>query len=172
LKTLYPILWDVGVFLAPYSELISWFLFLNSDDMDEYVQDFVVRYAIPCSLYTHCFAQYLDFLVHQTNREFWKNDPSHATDVVAPEPYPGDGYYYYLENMENVSIPTIAVLSEFDSLVVADEIIEHLMEGKTPDASDEYYIIPDTAHIDIVMGLKAPTITFPFIGDWLDKICQ
>ncbi|MBU0991224.1 MAG: hypothetical protein KJ737_01915, partial [Proteobacteria bacterium] len=52
------------------------------------------------------------------------------------------------------------------------QVVEDVLEKKTPHESDEWYVVPDSSHIDIVGGLNAPLFSFPKIGTWLDKVCN
>lgn len=152
-----------------YSEIIRDLAFTNPSDLNPALEDFLVRY-IADSLYTPTLAQYNDFGTHKTVREYFENGGRWYL-VEPPEPKPGrDGYYYYINNMKKVKVPIIALLSESDALVDAHQVIQDLMEAKTPHQYDEYYIIKGTAHVDLPFGLKAPNEVFPKIGAWLDKV--
>ena len=48
--------------------------------------------------------------------------------------------------------------------------VKDVMEKKTPHEFDAWYVIPNTAHNDVVFGDTAPTITFPLIGAWIEEI--
>jgi hypothetical protein len=64
----------------------------------------------------------------------------------------------------------MAILSYASAFSDAEDTISILMQAKTRHPRDLYYFIPNSAHVDIVCGLNAPYITFPYIGDWLDKV--
>lgn len=132
-----------------YSEIIRDLTFTNPNDLNPALEDFLARY-IADSLYTPTLAQYNDFGTHKTAREYFENGGRQYL-VEPPTPKPGeDGYYYYIHNMDKVKVPFITLLSEYDSLVAADQIIRDLMEAKTPHQYDEYYIIEGAAHVDCV----------------------
>lgn len=132
------------------------------------MEDFLARFVLD-STYSQIQAQYFDFGVHNTLREYFENGLGHKLYVVAPEPNPGkDGYYYYIYNMDKVKVPTIAILAEHG--VGVEEVLRVLMNAKTPNPNDEYHVIYDTAHIDLPLGLKASTEMFPAIGAWLEKV--
>ncbi len=136
-----------------YCELIRDLTFTNPNNMNEELNDFLVRYVAD-SLYTPTLAQYNDFGTHKTAREYFENG-GRGYLIEPPEPKPGrDGYYYYILNMEKVRAPFITLLSDYDGLVEAEQIIRDLMESKTPHQFDEYYIIEDTAHLDLPFGSK------------------
>ncbi len=152
-----------------YSEIIRDLTFTNLNDLNPALEDFMARYIVD-SLYTPTLAQYNDFGTHKTAREYFENGGRWYL-IEPPTPKPGrDGYYYYIYNMKKVKVPFITLLSEYDGLVEADQIIRDLMEAKTPHQYDEYYIIEGTAHVDLPFGLKAPTEIFPKIGAWLEKV--
>jgi pimeloyl-ACP methyl ester carboxylesterase len=153
------------LFLVPYLDF--WYM----ENTHPYVADFYGRYAFT-STYIRALGQWGDIGLHRAIREHWKNGAENKDIVAGPEPDPGnDGYYYYDKNMYLVSVPTIAVLSESNGLVIADDVVEFLMNAKTPDPDDEWHIIPNSAHVDVPCGLNGPEITFPYIGNWLDRIC-
>jgi len=152
-----------------YSEIVRYLTFTNPRNLNPALDDFLARY-IADSLYTPTLAQYNDFGTHKTAREYFENGGRWYL-VEPPAPMPGkDGYYYYIHNMEKVKVPFITLLSEYDGLVEADQIIRDLMGAKTPHQHDEYYVINETAHVDLPFGLKAPTEVFPKIGAWLEKV--
>ena len=149
--------------------LFRYLAFWNAGDTSLELEDFIIRYVFD-SAYIHGFAQYYDFGIHHTVREFWKNGPESQERLVAPKPDPGnDGYYYYKENMSNVKVPFITFLSEADGMVSSEVMLRDLVKAKAPHALDESFVIKDTAHIDVAMGLITPTEIFPRIGAWLEK---
>ncbi|MCD6569107.1 MAG: hypothetical protein J7L53_00190 [Deltaproteobacteria bacterium] len=156
-----------------YTQLFDLFPYLDcwyTQNMDPYVEDFIARYLLS-STYLRALSEYYNIGMYQSIREHWKNGAENKDIIVAGSPDPNDGYYYYDEHMYLMSVPSITVLSQSDSLVEAEEIIRDLMEAKQPHEYDEWHLIPNTAHVDIPMGLNAPVITFPLIGEWLDKVC-
>jgi hypothetical protein len=158
-------LYGSEMFLIPYLDF--WYM----ENTYPFAADFYGRYAL-ASTYMRCLSQWGDIGVHHAIREHWKNGIENKDVIAGPVPEPGfDGYYYYDQNMHLVSVPTIAVLSESNALVIANEVVELLMNAKTKNPDDEWHLIPGTAHVDIVCGLNAPDITFPLIGNWLDRIC-
>ncbi len=154
-----------NLYLIPYLDF--WYM----DNTHPYVADYYGRYAF-ASTYMRALAQWGDLGLHRSIREHWKNGEENKDVLAGPVPERGnDGYYYYDRNMYLLSVPTIAVLSESNALVIADDVVELLMNAKTPDLYDEWHMIPDSAHVDVPCGLNAPEVTFPYIGEWLDKIC-
>jgi len=152
-----------------YSDFIRDITFIDPNDLNDALNDFLARYIFD-SFYNQMFAQYGDFGLNHTVREYFKNNGKGYL-IAPPKPKPGkDGYYYYLNNMKKVQVPFITILSEYDGLVSANEVISDLMYKKTPSPYDEYYIIEGTAHVDLPFGLKAPKEIFTKIGKWLNKI--
>ncbi|MCX8172174.1 MAG: lysophospholipase, partial [Archaeoglobaceae archaeon] len=163
----FKILYKVNSMYGNYSDIIRALAFTNPGNLNPYLYDFLLRY-IADSLYTSTFAQYADFGLRYTVREYFENG-GRGHLVEPPKPNPGvDGYYYYIRNMHKVKVPFIAVLSELDGLVDADQVIKDLMLAKSRHVLDRYYIIPNTGHLDLPFGLNAPTHVFPLIGQWLD----
>ncbi|AAB90123.1 alpha/beta fold hydrolase domain-containing protein [Archaeoglobus fulgidus] len=165
----FELIFEMNEEYGQYSELIRDLTFTNPGNMNDELNDFLVRYVAD-SLYTPTLAHYNDFGTHRTAREYFENG-GRSYLIVPPEPNPGkDGYYYYILNMQKVRVPFITLLSEYDALVEAEQIIRDLMEAKTPHQFDEYYIIEGTAHLDLPFGLKAPSEVFPKVGAWLEKV--
>jgi len=156
---------------AEYGQYLSLIPYLDiwyTSDTVPNTEDFFARYCAS-STFIRQLGHWGDIGLHRSIREFWKNGIENKDLLKGPEPDPGnDGYYYYDSHMNLISVPTIAVLSESDGLVRANDVIEFLMQAKTPHPDDRYRIISGTAHADIPMGITAPTITFPLIGEWLD----
>jgi len=156
---------------AEYGQYLSLIPYLDiwyTSDTNPNTEDFFARYCASAT-FIRQLGHWGDIGLHRSIREFWKNGIENKDRLKGPEPAPGrDGYYYYDEHMHLISVPTIAVLSESDGLVKTDDVIEFLMQAKTPHPDDRYQVIPGTAHADIPMGITAPTITFPLIGEWLD----
>ncbi|WP_202320310.1 alpha/beta fold hydrolase [Archaeoglobus neptunius] len=165
----FKLIFEMNEKCGEYSEIIRDLTFTNPNDLNPALEDFMARYIVD-SLYTPTVAQYNDFGTHKTVREYFENGGRWWL-VEAPTPKPGrDGYYYYIYNMKKVKVPFITLLSEYDGLVEADEVIRNLMEAKTLHKYDEYYIIEGTGHVDLPFGLKVPSEVFPKIGAWLEKV--
>lgn len=143
--------------------------FWNARNTDSPLEYFITKYAFPDNFYTWCVGQYLDFGMHHTIREFWKNGSENKDKINPPNPAPGkDGYYYYKDNMNKVTAPFITILSSAGALINPRLMLRDLVNGKTRNPFDETYIIPDTAHIDIIY---VSNVVFPKIGAWLSRIC-
>ncbi|MEN6476074.1 MAG: hypothetical protein ABFD81_18815 [Syntrophaceae bacterium] len=144
--------------------------FWNMGNCNPFVTDFFAKYGSG-SVLVRGLGQWGDIGLYHRMREFWKNGAENKDVVKGPKPDPGnDGYYYYDEHMPLLSAPTLAILSYAGAFSAADDTIKLLMQAKTSDPFDMYYFIPNSAHVDILCGLNAPYLTFPYISDWLDKV--
>ena len=163
-------IFEMDRLIGDYLEVLSYLNFWNTNNMHPYVEDYFARYGAS-STYIRGLAQWGDIALRDRIREHWMNGEENCDTVVGPQPDPPeDGYYYYDLHMQRVRVPTIAVLSSYPGLVDSEDVIEGLMEAKTPHALDEWHVIPNSAHADIPCGLNAPHITFPLIGDWLSRV--
>ena len=153
--------------------LMELILNVNFENVNAPIFDHLLRYTLD-NLYTQCLNQYLDFAVHGVVREHYENGPFGRLIIEPPTPEEGDGYYYYTDNMDKVKVATLAFFAdhngEFFDLVVSGQVIEDLMEAKTPNEYDEIHIIDNTAHNDLPIGLTGPGEIFPTIGAWLSKV--
>ncbi|PKL41420.1 MAG: hypothetical protein CVV44_01940 [Spirochaetae bacterium HGW-Spirochaetae-1] len=149
------------------------FGFLNfwiADNTDPCVEDFFVRYCA-ASTYLRGLAQYGDISLNNAIREHWKNGPENKDVVMGPEPARDlDGYYYYDDHMDLITVPAFAVLSDAGSLVDAQEIIDDFFMQKTAHSLDEWHQLANTAHLDITCGYTMPAVSYPLIGAWLSKL--
>ncbi len=171
IDTVFDLISETNRAYGEYLDVIPCLDFWYMSNMHPFMNDFFARYACS-SVYVRGLGQWGDIGLHMAIREFWRNGVENKDVVQAPEPDPGnDGYYYYDRNMDLLTIPTIAVLSYSDALVRAEDVITYLMEAKTYNAGDEYHLIPNSAHLDVICGLNAPYITFPLVGEWLDREC-
>jgi hypothetical protein len=147
---------------------------LNTDPahMNEPLMYYLLKYTLD-NTYNKILSQYMDWSFHKTAREHYENRNNEGE--IIPDTPGGwfDRYYYYIDHMDKVRVATICFLAthdgEFMDLVIADEIIENLMEAKTPDSNDEVYFV-EGAHIDVPMGTTAPKEVFPRLGTWLEQI--
>jgi hypothetical protein len=163
--------WDqIYLMYGMENSLFGYLDFWYMKDTNRYMQDFMARYVLSgCSV--RCLAQYMDNGLNQTIREFWMNGIENKGTIIPPAPDPGhDGYYYYSEHMDRVSVPMIACLSDSGSLVDPLYAYQDIISQKTPHDLDEWYTIEDTAHVDLVIGKKTPSEVFPKVGAWLAKV--
>lgn len=153
-------------------DLIGAMNFWQVDNTHPYMEDFFTRYCFS-SVTLRALSQYLDLAVFHSLREHWKNGEENVDKLHGEEVDPGnDGYYYYSKNINLMTVPSITLLSYYDSLVGWEQVVEDVLEKKTPHEYDEWHVVPDSSHIDIVGGLNAPLFSFPKIGAWLDKVCN
>jgi hypothetical protein len=152
-----------------YSPGMEMLHFWETSNMDPYVLDYFMRYAVT-NMYIRIMAQYADWGLNHVMREGYTNGRENV-GVVVPQPRKeGDGYYYYEDHMANITTPIFCLLSEYSGLVSSGIVLDYLIEAKTPNPLDQYYEVPGTAHADLPAGIQAPTIMFPMIRDWLSKI--
>lgn len=150
-------------------EILEGLHFFETDNVDPYVFDHYIRYAVG-NMALRIVSQYDDWGINLHVREHYNNGEENKDLKAAPPKAQGDGYTYYEDHMDNITVPTICALSEYDGLVAAQTVIEYVMEAKTPHPMDYYFIMPDTAHADLPCGRTAATLLFPAIGDWIDQV--
>lgn len=141
----------------------------NTHDKHPNMSDWIAFHVFS-GAYAGCIEQYWDFCVNQTIREYWRNGKENKELKKAP-PADQPGYYSYRKNMDKVSAPFFAVLSEYKGLVNADEIVADLMEAKTRDAHDEWFVLPNAGHMNVYEGYAASRIVYPMLSTWLQKVC-
>lgn len=150
--------------------IFSYLNFWNTENMDTFMGDLTARYALSGAS-IRLLGQYMDCGLNSTIREFWKNGFKNKDKVRGPAPDPGhDGYYYYTEHMDRITVPMMACLSESPSLVDADAVYRDIIARKTAHDLDEWFVLEGTAHFDLAAGKKSPCEVFPRIGDWLDRV--
>lgn len=155
------------------AEVFSYILNIDTTNMNEELMYFFIRYAVD-RLYFRTLAHYLDFIAHDTVRECFKNGWFNEWKVEPPEPGGWfDYYYYYIDNTYRMSMPAIIFLAEEENdvmdLVDGDTVVRDVYNGKTQNTNDELYWL-EGAHIDMPIGLRAPTELFPKLGSWLIKV--
>lgn len=154
-------------------EAFEYILNLDTTNMNEELMYFFIRYAVD-GIYFRTLAQYLDFIAHDTVRECYKNGWFNEWKTEPPEPGGWfDSYYYYIDNTYKTSIPALIFLAEeendFMDLVDGDTVVRDVYNGKTENPCDELYWL-EGAHIDMPIGLRAPSDLFPKLGSWLVKV--
>lgn len=155
--------------LPRWADLFGALDFWSTENMNLYVEDYIVRMGVS-SFYLGGFAQYADWGINGTLREHWQNGAENANRVNPPDPGEDDGSYHYQDNMARLTVPAFAIFSESDALVSTDLMVESLFNGKTFNAKDDWIEVPNTGHVDIVNGDNAPTLSYPAIADWLDRL--
>lgn len=158
-----------------YSEELDIFRYLNVwlvQNTDAHVEDYFARYCAG-STYMRALTEFGDNSLNNANREHWKNGEENKDLVEGPAPDRGnDGYYYYDDpvSMSFITVPAFAIFSDEGALVDSNEVIAHLFKQKTKHALDNWLIVKDTAHLDVVAGYKSPTVVFPAAGKWLASL--
>ncbi len=184
-----PLLTTVGEYGAPVVGLantVSWYIYkslgmpnlsllntlytINASNMDGEVLKYGAEYCLD-GVSTRALAQYADAVAHKKFREDYLNGGLSLMRWRAADPRSGDGYFYYTDNLGLISLPAL-VLADSTEDITSPEDIENFYRGKTATVFDEFFMVPNTAHIDLVMGLNGPTITFPTIADWLDELLK
>lgn len=154
---------------SPDLGLINSLFSMNPANMDVDVARYMIEYCVD-GMSSRTVSQYADAGAYGKFREDYKNGTWNAFRIAPRSPRSGDGYYYYSDNLAKISLPAL-VIADATEDVTSPGDIENFYKGKTRNALDEFYVAPDTAHVDVVFGLNAPTATFPKIGGWLKKLC-
>ncbi len=113
--------------------------------------------------------QLMDGCNNRVMREDYRNGTFNWWRWYPPIPAEGDGYYYYSSNMDKISLPTF-ILIDGTRDITNPEDVKAVYDKKTRDPLDDYYLVSNSAHADIVQGLTAPTDLYPAIGAWLDTL--
>jgi len=143
-------------------------LSINSQNIDAGVLAYITQNAVD-GVSTRVMAQFSDASTYGKFREDWRNRTLGCFMVCPPPPQEGDGYYYYSDNLKKISLPALVIAdATLDITDPAD--IERFYRGKTRNRRDSFRVIPNTAHVDLAVGLNAPTELFPAIGAWLASL--
>jgi hypothetical protein len=68
-----------------------------------------------------------------------------------------------------ITLPALVIVDNtLDITAPAD--IDRFYQAKTRHPADGFFRVPNTAHIDLVMGLNAPEITYPMILEWIQGL--
>jgi hypothetical protein len=171
--TMFGYVYTMDTRLSDKGERNNFFSYLNfwyPDNMDSCMGDLTARYALSGTC-IRTLGPFMDNGLNIVNREFWKNGYENRNLKKAPTPAPGhDGYYYYSEHMNLVTVPMIACLSDSGALVDPNLAYEFIISRKTHHPLDESHVIPHTGHFDVAAGKKSPNDVFPRIGAWLDRV--
>jgi hypothetical protein len=166
----YVIWWFFSTLGFPDWGVANALLTANPNNIDSEVLRYTAKYALDGTS-THTFAQLQDAHFRRKFREYYLNGGKASEGTYPPQPFPGDGYYYYSDNLGKISLPTLAIADDTPDLTVPEDIHNFYL-GKARHKLDTFLRIPNTAHIDLVMGLNAPTELFPEIGKWLRSLCR
>lgn len=151
------------------NSLFQYLSMLNTNNMNKYLVDFYVR-CFTTGFPLRGYGQYYDNGMNHTIREFWKNGNENANKVIGPKPAENDGYYYYIDNMHLIKVPTITILSESESLVSIENTFNDIISKKTPHPMDEWMVAPNSGHVDLVISNIAPKYVYYYLRDWLKRL--
>ncbi|PCJ36658.1 MAG: hypothetical protein COA99_13155 [Moraxellaceae bacterium] len=141
----------------------------STSKTNRYVEDYILRTSVSGGQ-LGILSQYADWGVHETIREGWNNGIENKDLSVSPDPSENDGYYNYKENMYKMTVPVVAVFSDFSSLVDTDDMVGVLFDGKTQHSLDYWFELPQSGHVDLAMNDDAPAGVYPPIGEWLKQL--
>lgn len=156
-------------YLPHWADLFGALDFWSVQNMDPYMEDFTGRIAFS-TFYLGGIAQYADWGINGEFREHWQNGQENANLVVPPNRTPGDGYYYFNDNMSRMTVPAFSVFSASSGLVDTATMVDTLYNGKTYNSKDSWIEVPNSGHVDVVNGNSAPTVSFPAIANWLNNL--
>ena len=140
----------------------------NPNNFEPNVMTYMLTYGLDGTS-TRSFAQLQEAHVHHKFREDYLNGPENASVVVPPVPAAGDGYYYYSDNLSKITLPAMVIADDTCDLTMPEDIHNfYLWKGRNP--VDVFMRVPDTAHADIVCGLKGPSEIWPEINKWVKKL--
>lgn len=149
--------------------LFQYLSMLNTDNMNKYLVDFYVRY-FTTGFPLRGYGQYYDNGMNRTIREFWKNGSENTNKVVGPKPAPNDGYYYYIDNMDLIKVPTITILSESESLVNVEGTFRDIINRKNSHILDEWMVVPNSGHVDLVISEVTAKHVYYYLRNWLNRM--
>ena len=158
------------------SKVSDFFDYLNFwvvEDMDPCMEDWTVRYGVSGTS-LRALGHYLDMGIHNTLREHYLNgSENYLSKLIAggSTPDPGnDKYYYFSENMSQMTVPMIVFSSTAGSLVSPETTYNTIISKKSPTAFDEWYVLNNTGHFDMVLGHRMPNTIYQQLGDWLKAV--
>ncbi len=149
----------------PFGYLMAW----NASNTDPYMMEFMGRYG-DSDMPMRGMGQYFEIGWCGTVTEHWKNGRENKHRQTLGNEERASSYACYDNHLKNITVPVIATLSYYNALVAADQVVGSLIKGKTPHALDEWHIITNTAHVDVIIGKTSPTETFVHVGRWLDQV--
>ncbi|WP_287155785.1 alpha/beta hydrolase [Candidatus Solincola tengchongensis] len=152
--------------LGPMNLLLS----TNPDNIHQEVHRYLLKHAVD-GMSTRTVAQFSSAYATKRFREDWYNGVDDSTVPIPPPPAPGDGYYYYSDHLDLVSLPVLVIADDTVDITHPDDIRNFFL-GKSRHRLDYFLRVPNTAHVDLVAGLNAPTEVFPAIGRWLRMLCR
>ncbi len=151
-------------FIFPLNLCLS----LNPANLDADVSAFFFQYAAD-GFSSRAVVQFLDACINRKMREDYRNGFFRFWLWCPPTPCAGDGYYYYSDNLGKISLPSLVLVDATRDITDPRDVVAvHGQKARNP--KDRCYVIPGTAHADIVLGLNAPSELFPRIGEWLKSL--
>jgi len=152
--------------LIPGLDIFRIALLIKPENISGNVSNFFFQFVVD-GVSTRVLTHFADAITYRKLREDWHNAPKWGT--VPPAPKAGDGYYYYSDNLGKISLPALVIADATKDITNPDDI-RSFYEKKARHSRDEFHMIPGTAHVDLVIGLNAPLVLFPKIGEWLDSL--
>ena len=149
--------------------LLQYTSFMNTKNINKYLMDYLLRH-IETGFPIRGYGQFYDFGMNNTIREFWKNGEENKNKIQGPKPQENDGYYYYIDRMNLITVPTLTILSETQSAVSPDYSIRDIVLSKAHHVMDETHIIPNSGHIDEYLGDVPPNSIYYIWRDWLNRM--
>ncbi|MBC7231080.1 MAG: alpha/beta hydrolase [Actinobacteria bacterium] len=156
-----------GMIGYPDMGLLNLLLLINPENMDSGVSRYFFQHGLD-GVSTRVVAQFADAIEIGRLREDYRNGLFNSFRVFPTAPHAWDGYYYYSDpaNLRKISLPSLVIADSTDDITRPGDV-RGFYEAKGRNGKDAFYEVPDTAHVDLVIGLNAPTELFPRIGDWL-----
>lgn len=148
--------------------LANFLLSIDPENLDGNLSRFFFTYAADGAS-TRTIMQFFDAVVHRRMREDYRNGFFNFWRWAPPAPRQGDGYYYYSDHLDRISLPALIIVDATPDITNPEDV-RFIYDNKTRNAKDGCHVIPRTAHADIVLGLNAPTELFPKIGEWLESL--
>jgi polyhydroxyalkanoate synthase subunit PhaC len=138
---------------------------------------------------TNFYGPYVTLLDRSENQQFvesWKLMQKWVSDGI---PFPGEAYRqwireFYQQNklikgeltirgknvdLKNIKANVLNIAADRDHIAMPHQV-EALMNAIS--SEDKEYVLLSTGHVSVVFGPKAVNVTYPTIGDWLEKRSQ
>ncbi|MBN2026215.1 MAG: alpha/beta fold hydrolase [Actinobacteria bacterium] len=151
-------------FIFPLNLCLS----INPGNFDGAVSQFFFQ-NVADGFSSRAVVQFLDACVNHKMREDYRNGFCRFWLWCPPTPCTGDGYYYYSDNLDKISLPSLIIIDATRDITAPGDV-QAVYDLKTRDPGDQYHVIPGTAHADLVVGLNAPCDLYPKIGAWLESL--
>lgn len=161
-------LWSTRPLLNPrLAAFISVAFSIKPDNISDDMLEFMFKHAFD-GVHTHTMAQFIRSAECGKQYEYFRNGTMGRFRVSPPRPGVGR-LHCYSDHMSLVTVPTLLLVDSTADITLPDLVDEAFaLKGKHP--LDERHLVPETAHLDLVCGLKAPYETYPLIGSWLERL--